>query len=106
MRELAKRKSADGVFAYGEYVFGYKPALHHQEMIRLILETVSKAGTDDPENIVILEPRGHAKTTWADTILLSWLISQFPHLRIGLMSKTSKHAFDFSKPGFCCCSRI
>ena len=97
LRELASRKTLDGVFAYGEYVFGYKPADCHKEMIGILLEVVSRAGTDEAENIVVLEPRGHAKTTWGDTIFLSWLVGQFPHLRIGLMSKTSQHAHDFSR---------
>lgn len=97
LRALARRKTLDGLLAYGEYVFGYKPADHHREMVGLILQAVTRAGTDDAENIVVLEPRGHAKTTWGDTITLSWLISQFPHLRVGLMSKTSQHAHGFSR---------
>lgn len=66
-------------------------------MVSAILGAVSKAGTDDAENVVIEEPRGSAKTTWGDTITIGWLIAQFPHLRIGLMSKTSDHAKDFSR---------
>ena len=97
MRELSRRKVLDGIFAYGEYVFGYLPAAHHKEMVGLMLDAVSKAGTDQAENLVVLEPRGHAKTTWGNTITLSWLIAQFPHLRVGLMSKTSSHADDFSR---------
>jgi len=97
LRELAKRKTLDGLFAYGQYVFGYDPALHHKEMVGAIVTAVSKAGTDEAENIVVLEPRGSAKSTWGNTITLSWLIAQFPHLRVGLMSKTSTHANGFSR---------
>lgn len=97
LRELARRKTPDAVFAYGEYVYGYKAAPHHKELVSEILTAVSKAGTDEAENIVIEEPRGSAKTTWGDTATIGWLIAQFPHLRIGLMSKTSDHAKDFSR---------
>ena len=97
LRELARRKTVDGVFAYGEYVYGYEASPHHREMVSTILEAVSKAGTEEAENIVIEEPRGSAKTTWGDTVTIGWLIAQFPHLRIGLMSKTSDHAKDFSR---------
>jgi predicted phage terminase large subunit-like protein len=97
LKELARRKTPDSVYAYGEYVFGYKAAPHHKELVGEILKAVSKAGTDEAEHVVIEEPRGSAKTTWGDTITLAWLVSQFPHLRIGLMSKTSDHAKDFSR---------
>lgn len=97
MKELARRKVLDGVFAYGEYVYGYQPAEHHREMLQIMLEAVAKAGTPEAEDLVILEPRGHAKTTWGNTIFLAWLISQFPNLRIGLLSKKDELAYDFSK---------
>ena len=97
LRELARRKTVDGVFAYGEYVYGYEASPHHREMVSTILEAVSKAGTEEAENIVIEEPRRSPKTTWGDTVTIGWLIAQFPHLRIGLMSKTSDHAKDFSR---------
>jgi predicted phage terminase large subunit-like protein len=80
------------VFAYGEYVFGYPPAEHHAEMIEFILEAIR-----DSKDVVVLEPRGHAKTTWANTILISWLIATNPNLRIGLISNTARQAFDFSR---------
>lgn len=51
----------------------------------------------DRRNSVILEPRGAAKTTWGNSILLSWLISMFPDLRIGLISNTATQALDFSR---------
>lgn len=97
MKELARRRIADGVLAYGEYVFGYRPAEHHREMIEIMLDAVAKAGTPEATNLIIEEPRGHAKTTWGDTIFLCWLIAQFPHLRVGLLSKKDELAFDFSK---------
>jgi predicted phage terminase large subunit-like protein len=97
LKELASRKTLDGLVAYGEYVFGYHCAEHHREMLDSLLAAIAKAGTEEAENVVILEPRGHAKTTWGNTILLSWLIAQFPHLRIGLLSNTGRQAYDFSR---------
>jgi len=49
------------------------------------------------ENAVVLMPRGHAKTTWANSILLSWLESRHPNLRVGLISNTAKQANAFSR---------
>jgi len=97
LKELARRRVLDGVFTYGEYVYGYQPAAHHREMVQIMLDAVAKAGTPEAEDLVILEPRGHAKTTWGNTIFLAWLISQFPHLRVGLLSKKDELAYDFSK---------
>jgi predicted phage terminase large subunit-like protein len=51
------------------------------------------------ENGVVLEPRGHAKTTWANTILLAWLIGRNTKrdIRIGLISNTARQAASFSR---------
>ena len=78
--------------AYGEYVFRMRPEPHHAEMIEFIMERLEKR-----ENAVVLEPRGHAKTTWANSILLSYLESKHPNLRVGLISNTAKQANAFSR---------
>lgn len=69
-----------------------RPAPHHEEMIAWILERLERR-----ENGVALLPRGHAKTTWFNTILLSWLESRHPNLRVGLISNTAKQANAFSR---------
>jgi predicted phage terminase large subunit-like protein len=83
---------AEGVINYGEYVFGYRPAAHHVEMLEWIIEHLFAR-----RHGVVLEPRGAAKTTWGNTILLTWLTSMFPNLRVGLLSNTSKQSNDFSR---------
>jgi len=88
LRSLAK---AD-VFKFGEYVFGYKPAAHHIELVNLINEAI-----ETRENILILEPRGFAKTTWGDTINLAHQIGKNRNLRVGLFSKSATHADGFSR---------
>ena len=80
------------VFSFGEYVYGHVPASHHREMVDFIQECV-----DQGTNAVILEPRGHAKTTWGNTIYLAWLIANNPDIRVGLISNTAKQANDFSR---------
>jgi len=85
-------EGTEGLQAYGEYVFGYRPAEHHIEMLEFILDALYSR-----RNSVILEPRGAAKTTWGNTILLAWLTSMFPDLRIGLISNTATQALDFSR---------
>lgn len=88
LKELAKTD----VFAFGEYAFGLSAAPHHREMVGFLLDRIERK-----ENGVVLEPRGHAKTTWGNTILLSWLIGRFKDLRIGLISNTAKQSNDFSR---------
>lgn len=80
------------VKAYGEYVFRLRPAPHHGEMIDWIIERLERR-----QNGVALLPRGHAKTTWLNTILLSWLESKHPNLRVGLISNTATQAHSFSR---------
>lgn len=61
-------------------------------MVRFIVESI-----ENGENAVILEPRGHAKTTWGNTILLSYLVGKNPDIRIGLISNTAKQSNAFSR---------
>lgn len=79
-------------FAFGEYCFQLEAAVHHREMVEFVLGLIA-----DGRNGVILEPRGHAKTTWANTILLSWLVARNPNMRIGLISNTAKQSNAFSR---------
>jgi predicted phage terminase large subunit-like protein len=88
LKELAKHD----VYAFGEYVFGHQPAGHHREMVDFMVESLARR-----ESAVVLEPRGHAKTTWGNSILIPWLIGRNPNLRIGLISNTFKQAADFSR---------
>jgi len=92
LRALAHTDGPEAVAAHIEYVFGHVPAEHHHEMIREILSALYER-----KNIVILEPRGAAKTTIGNTGLLSWLIAKYPNLRVGLISNTSTQSFDFSR---------
>jgi len=69
-----------------------RPEPHHAEMMQFILDRL-----EHRENAVVLMPRGHAKTTWANSILLSWLESRHPNLRVGLISNTAKQANAFSR---------
>lgn len=83
LRELAKTD----IYAFGEYVFGYKPAAHHRQMVDFVLERIAKG-----ENGVVLAPRGSAKTTWLNTILNSFLVATQKDIRIGLFSQKDKKA--------------
>ena len=61
-------------------------------MVDFLLDCIEKH-----ENGVVLEPRGHAKTTWGNSILLSWLVGKYPDIRIGLISNTATQANGFSR---------
>lgn len=82
----------EGLANFGEYVFGYRPAVHHAEMLEWAMH-----GILNRRNGLGLEPRGAAKTTWGNSILLTWLIAMYPDLRIGLFSNTAKQSYDFSR---------
>lgn len=80
------------IYSFGEYVFGYDAAPHHQEMVQAIYDAVASRTSS-----VILLPRGGAKTTWGNTIFLSKYIADNPDARIGLVSNTARQANDFSR---------
>jgi phage terminase large subunit-like protein len=86
-RELAKTDP----FVFGEFVFGYEPAAHHKMMVRFVLDLI-----DNHQNGVILAPRNSAKTTWCNTILMTWLVALRKDLRIGLFSQKDKKAYAMS----------
>lgn len=88
LREL----SPTDPFSFGEYVFGHQPAAHHVELVNWIIERIQ-----EKQNCVVLQPRGHAKTTWITTILLAWLIAKNPNIRIGLVSNTAKQSNAMSR---------
>ena len=82
----------EGIVNFGEYVYGYRPARHHAEMLAWIINHVHRR-----RNGLALLPRGAAKTTWGNTTFLAWLIGMYPDLRIGLISNTAKQSYDFSR---------
>lgn len=90
--EILRLRAPTDVYAFGEYVFGYRPAEHHIEMVDFIEE-----GYRAKQNTLVLEPRGAAKTTWSTTIWVTHKIATNPHIRVGLFSKTAQHAFDMSR---------
>lgn len=89
---LARQNSLQGLIAFGELVFGYRPEPHHVTMLEALLDAVyTKTDT------LILMPTGSAKTTWGNTIFLSWLSALFKDIRIGLFSETAPFADAFSR---------
>lgn len=92
LQQSLKGLAKTDVFAFGEYVFGLAPAVHHREMVDFLLDCLERK-----ESGVCLLPRGHAKTTWGNTILLSWLVGRMKDIRIGLVSNTAKQSNDFSR---------
>jgi predicted phage terminase large subunit-like protein len=80
------------VYAYGEYVFGYEAEPHHRIMVDAIERAMARR-----RNIVILMPRGSAKTTWGNTIKIAHKVSVEKDIRIGLISNTAKQSNDFSR---------
>ena len=89
---ILRRLAPTDVYAYGEYVFGYEAEPHHRIMVDAIDQAIAKR-----ENIVILMPRGSAKTTWGNTIKIAHLVSRNKDIRVGLISNTAKQSNDFSR---------
>lgn len=48
------------------------------------------------QDTLILMPAGSAKTTWGNTIFLSWLVGMFKDVRVGLFSQTTDFGEAFS----------
>lgn len=96
MLEKLRRQALRGlartdIYAFGEYVFGWKPAAHHRLMVDFAMERIERG-----ENGVILAPRGAAKSTWLNTIVNSFLVATRPDIRIGLFSQRDSKAEDMS----------
>jgi predicted phage terminase large subunit-like protein len=91
LRMVAPRNNLAGVVSYGRLVHGFVPAEHHLLLLRTILHALYKR-----EDTLILMPAGAAKTTWGNTIFLSWLIALFKDIRVGLFSQTDEFAQAFS----------
>src|SRR5215831_743022 len=91
VRQAQRQLAKTDVFSYGEYVFGHEPADHHREMVDFAQYLL-----DHHQSGVILAPRGSSKTTWVNTIWLSYLVATRPDLRIGLFSNTDKKAWGMS----------
>lgn len=72
-------------------MYGYVAEAHHVEMLGYILDAMYTR-----RHTIILEPAGAAKTTWGDTAFVSWLISLFRDVRVGLFSQTAEFAEAFS----------
>ena len=90
---MQRQRAKEDVFAFGEYVFGHKAAPHHVEMIDFMRDAI-----EDGEDSIALEPRGHGKSTWGNTIFGSWLVGHNSRdLRLGMMSKSADHAAAFSR---------
>jgi predicted phage terminase large subunit-like protein len=91
LSELAKQPTPDGIVAYGELAHGHRAAPHHRALIEFFWGCILERAHG-----VALLARGAAKTTWADTILIAWLLAQYD-LRVGLVSNTDLQSLDFSR---------
>ncbi len=88
---LAKGETAEAIFAYGELVHGYAPAPHHRRMVEFMFD-----GLTSRKHTQVLLPRGSGKTSWGNTVFLSWLIAKYD-IRVGLVSNTDMQSQDFSR---------
>jgi phage terminase large subunit-like protein len=90
-RQALRGLATTDIYAFGEYVFGHKPAPHHRRMVDFAMDRIERG-----ENGVILAPRGASKTVWLTTILNSFLVATRPDIRIGLFSQRDSKAEDMS----------
>lgn len=70
-KPASKLRPAERLEDFMEYVFGLKPAQHHQEWITVL---------QDPKTyprVLIISPPGHAKTTVAGVCYPAWKIGNF-----------------------------
>jgi predicted phage terminase large subunit-like protein len=84
--DRAHGNGADAVYAFGEYVFGVKPAAHHKLWIERKLEH---------KRVAIVAPPESAKTTWA-MILMAWSIGKKPYTTNAFVSATEGAAQDMA----------
>lgn len=87
LKELAR--TSKGLAAFGEYVFGYRPAAHHQVWIDLLEEVKLK-------RLVVVAPPGVAKSTWCSIVYPAWRIGQEPWIHYLGTSVTATQSQLFS----------
>ena len=78
---LLKKSAMDNMSNFGEYVYGHKPARHHIQIIKLIEENPN-------DNLLIIAPPRHAKTTYCGVILPTYMIAKQPGIHIIYVSST------------------
>jgi predicted phage terminase large subunit-like protein len=81
--------SDQGLGEFGEYVFGYRPAAHHQIWIDLLQN-------EDIKKLIIVAPPGHAKSTWCSVIYPAWKLGRDPTLHYLGTSVTATQSHLFS----------
>lgn len=71
--ELLRIHARDDLTAFAKYVFGYTPAAHHKEIIRLL---------EDPERlrVLIVAPPNSAKSTYTSLIMPTFVMAKYPDL--------------------------
>jgi predicted phage terminase large subunit-like protein len=72
--------------AFGQYVFGYKPAQHHLQWLKILAD-------QSVRRFLIIAPPDHAKTTWVAIVYAAWRIGRDPTCHFGFISNTATQAY-------------
>lgn len=83
LAEVARGEGVAAVAAFGELVFGKKPAEHHRAWLTHVLA--------HPRTVIVAPPES-AKTTWITKILTAWLIGKNPLSTNGICSASDEAA--------------
>ena len=76
--------------AFGEYVFGLKPARHHVPWLQILAD-------ESVRRFLIIAPPDHAKTTWVGIIYPAWKLGRNPTRHFAFIANTATQAHDPSK---------
>lgn len=77
----AQKDDVEAVAAFGELVFGQRPARHHRQWIAEVLANL---------RVGIVAPPESAKTTWVTKTLVAWWIGKHPLSTNGICSAADK----------------
>ena len=98
LKALAARARLDdveAVAAFGELVFGQRPARHHRLWLEHML-AAPRPGISG-SRVTITAPPESAKTTWGTVIKTAWFIGKHPDLAYGIVSAGEQAADDMAK---------
>lgn len=87
--EWLRLRARNDVDAFSEYVFGFKPAVHHREMTRALNDERRK-------RTVVVAPPGAAKSHYVSLVYPTFMAAKYPDRAAMILTETADQAERFS----------
>lgn len=87
--EWLRLRARNDVDAFSEYVFGFKPAVHHREMTRALNDERRK-------RTVVVAPPGAAKSHYVSLVYPTFMAAKYPDRAAMILTETADQSERFS----------